>query len=126
MWYRIIMVLLMVITIGYPQQWRWADDSMEMTFDKETHLVGSFGLYYMFEYKGFSDEDMLLAGVLSQSERDGRVFDYFRDRAMFPIENRRGSVIAFGARSLGNAKPKYLNSGESLLTSKPLYLHSIS
>jgi hypothetical protein len=61
MWYRIIMVLLMVITIGYPrQQWRWANDSMEMTFDKEAHLAGSFGLYYMFKYKGFSDKEVLL------------------------------------------------------------------
>ena len=61
MWYRIIMVLLMVITIGYPrQQWRWANDSMEMTFDKEAHLAASFGLYYMFKYKGFSDRESIL------------------------------------------------------------------
>ena len=50
----------MVITIGYPQQWRWANDSMEMTFDKEAHLAGSFGLYYMFKYKGCSDKEALL------------------------------------------------------------------
>jgi hypothetical protein len=60
MLYKTIMVLLMVITIGYPQQWRWANDSMEMTFDKEAHLAGSFGLYYMFKYKGFSDKEALL------------------------------------------------------------------
>ena len=63
MWYRIIMVLLMVITIGYPHEWRWADDSMEMTFDKEAHLAGSFGLYYMFKYKGFSDWESVLYTV---------------------------------------------------------------
>ena len=50
----------MVITIGYPQQWRWADDSMEMTFDKEAHLAASFGLYYMFKYKGFSDRESIV------------------------------------------------------------------
>ena len=60
MWYRIIMVLVMVITIGYPQQWRWANDSMEMTFDKEAHLAGSFGLYYMFKYKGCSDKEAMV------------------------------------------------------------------
>ena len=49
----------MVITIGYPN-WRWANDSMEMTFDKEAHLAGSFGLYYMFKYKGCSDKKALL------------------------------------------------------------------
>ena len=59
MWYRTIMVLLMVITIGYPN-WRWANDSMEMTFDKEAHLAASFGLYYMFKYKGFSDRESIL------------------------------------------------------------------
>ena len=50
----------MVITIGYPRQWRWADDSMEMTFDKEAHLTGSFGLYYLFKYKGFSDKESIV------------------------------------------------------------------
>ena len=50
----------MVITIGYPQQWRWANDSMEMTFDKEAHFAASFGLYYMFKYKGFSDKKSIV------------------------------------------------------------------
>ena len=50
----------MVTTIGYPQQWRWANDSMEMTFDKEAHLASSFGLYYMFKYKGFSDKESIV------------------------------------------------------------------
>ena len=50
----------MVITIGYPQQWRWANDSMEMTFDKEAHLAASFGLYYMFKHKGFSDKESMV------------------------------------------------------------------
>ena len=59
MWYKTIMVLLIVITIGY-SNWRWANDSMEMTFDKEAHLAGSFGLYYMFKYKGCSDKEALL------------------------------------------------------------------
>ena len=50
----------MVITIGYPQQWRWANDSMKMTFDKEAHIAASFGLYYMFKYKGFSDKESIV------------------------------------------------------------------
>jgi len=51
------------------------------------------------------------AGVLA--ERDGRVFDRFRGRVMFPIRDRRGRVIAFGGRTLGDDQPKYLNSPES-------------
>ena len=46
------------------------------------------------------------------------LYDYFRDRVMFPIENRQGRVIAFGARSLGDTQPKYLNSGEGPTFSK--------
>ena len=73
--------------------------------------------------KGFSDEDMLLAGVQRKSDRDGSLFDYFRDRVMFPIENRQGKVIAFGARALGDAQPKYLNSGDGPTFSKKAVLY---
>ena len=68
--------------------------------------------------KGFSDLDMLTAGVVGKSQRDGSLYDYFRDRVMFPIENRQGRVIAFGARALTEAQPKYLNSGEGPTFSK--------
>lgn len=47
------------------------------------------------------------------AERDGQYYDWFRDRIMFPIHNSRGQVIAFGARAMGDAQPKYLNSGDS-------------
>ena len=43
-----LLIVLMVLSIGYSQelgQWRWADDTIELTHDKEAHLVGSFGLY---------------------------------------------------------------------------------
>ena len=73
--------------------------------------------------KGFSDDDMILAGVLGKSDRDGRLYDYFRDRVIFPIENRQGKVIAFGARALGDAQPKYLNSGDSPTFSKKAVLY---
>ena len=60
MWYKNIMVMLMVITIGYSQEWRWAEDTIEMTHDKETHLVGSFGLYYLLKSKEFSENESIL------------------------------------------------------------------
>ena len=81
------------------------------------------GLQALLAGKGFSDEDMILAGVVSKSDRDGRLYDYFRDRVIFPIENRQGTVIAFGARALGDAQPKYLNSGDSLTFSKKAVLY---
>ena len=81
------------------------------------------GLRAALKSKGFSDDDMLAAGVVGKSDRDGSLYDYFRDRVMFPIENRQGRVIAFGARSLGEAQPKYLNSGEGPTFSKKTVLY---
>ena len=81
------------------------------------------GLRAALKDKGFSDEDMLAAGVIRKSDRDGSLYDYFRDRVMFPIENRQGKVIAFGARALGDAQPKYLNSGEGPTFSKKAVLY---
>jgi len=81
------------------------------------------GLRAALTQKGFSDEDMLVAGVLRRSDRDNSLYDYFRDRVMFPIENRQGKVIAFGARALGDAQPKYLNSGEGPTFSKKAVLY---
>ncbi|MEC7372019.1 MAG: DNA primase [Pseudomonadota bacterium] len=81
------------------------------------------GLRAALAARGFTDEDMLAAGVVRRSERDGELFDYFRDRVMFPIEDRQGRVIAFGARALGDAQPKYLNSGEGPTFSKKSVLY---
>jgi len=92
----------------------------------KTYRIGyspRMGLRATLKDKGFSDEDMLAAGVIRKSDRDGSLYDYFRDRVMFPIENRQGNVIAFGARALGDAQPKYLNSGEGPTFSKKAVLY---
>jgi len=57
------------------------------------------------------------AGLLGRSD-DGRVYDRFRGRVMFPIRDRRGRTIAFGGRTLGADQPKYLNSPETPLFRK--------
>ncbi|MGK0673170.1 MAG: DNA primase [Halothiobacillaceae bacterium] len=64
------------------------------------------------------------AGMLSEGER-GRLYDRFRDRIMFPIRDRRGRVIAFGGRALGDEKPKYLNSPETPLFHKGHALYGL-
>jgi DNA primase len=56
-------------------------------------------------------ERLVTAGLLS--ERDGRRYDRFRARIMFPIRDRRGRVVGFGGRVLGDGEPKYLNSPET-------------
>jgi len=57
------------------------------------------------------------AGLLGRTD-DGRVYDRFRGRVMFPIRDRRGRTIAFGGRTLGTDQPKYLNSPETPLFRK--------
>lgn len=57
-------------------------------------------------------QKLLDTGMLSKNDQ-GRIYDRFRNRIMFPIRDKRGRVIAFGGRVLGDEKPKYLNSPES-------------
>jgi DNA primase len=64
------------------------------------------------------DLEVLFANGLLLKSDEGRVYDRFRDRIMFPIRDRRGRVIAFGGRSLGDDLPKYLNSPETPLFHK--------
>ncbi|HAG96461.1 MAG TPA: DNA primase, partial [Gammaproteobacteria bacterium] len=64
---------------------------------------------------GKSDTDLnhlIKTGLLIENDQ-GRRYDRFRDRVMFPIRDSRGRVIAFGGRVMGDDKPKYLNSPET-------------
>src|SRR5206468_10405936 len=58
------------------------------------------------------------AGLLRVPEDGGTPYDYFRGRVIFPIGDRAGRVIAFGARTLGDDQPKYLNSPDTPLFEK--------
>jgi len=60
------LIMLMVLSIGYSQelgQWRWANDTIELTHDKETHLLGSFGVYYLFRHKEFNEIQSILISL---------------------------------------------------------------
>ncbi|RJQ41812.1 MAG: DNA primase [Gaiellales bacterium] len=61
--------------------------------------------------KGYRPEELQRAGLVRS--RNGRVYDYFRGRLMFPFTDHRGRVLGFGARVLGDGKPKYINSPDS-------------
>src|SRR6056297_298824 len=67
---------------------------------------------------------LLKTGMLVENEQ-GRLYDRFRDRVMFPIRDRRGRVIAFGGRVLGDDKPKYLNSPETAIFQKGRELYGL-
>ncbi|SDI66782.1 DNA primase [Ferrimonas sediminum] len=64
-------------------------------------------------------------GMLIAKEGGGRSYDRFRDRLMFPIRDRRGRVVAFGGRVLGDGTPKYLNSPETPIFHKGRELYGL-
>ena len=68
-------------------------------------------------------ERLFQAGLIT--EQDGKRYDRFRDRIMFPIRDRRGRVIGFGGRLLGDGKPKYLNSPETPVFHKGRELYGL-
>jgi len=72
--------------------------------------------------KGYSIHDIEAAGLAIQGER-GSHYDRFRGRLMFPIRNRNGEVIGFGARTLTGDEPKYLNSPQTTLFDKSATLY---
>ncbi len=67
---------------------------------------------------GFSDDELVRAGI--SVRRDNRVYDMFRQRAIFPIIDAYGHVLGFGGRAMGDAKPKYLNTGDTPVFNKRL------
>lgn len=74
--------------------------------------------------EGFTTQEILEAGLAKESDRGGEPYDAFRGRLMFPIADVRGGIIAFGGRGLTpDAKPKYLNSGDTPLFHKSRVLY---
>ena len=70
--------------------------------------------------KGYTDEELKESGLVTVSQKNGNLFDRFRDRLMFPIIDVRGNVIAFGGRIIkkDSEGAKYLNSPETLIFNK--------
>ncbi len=73
----------------------------------------------------YDNPQLVEAGLVLQGEEDGRRYDRFRDRIMFPIRNVKGECIAFGGRVLGDEKPKYLNSPETPVFHKGRELYGL-
>jgi DNA primase len=69
-------------------------------------------------------QQLLKTGMLVENEQ-GRCYDRFRERIVFPIRDQRGRVIAFGGRVLGDDKPKYLNSPETPIFQKGRELYGL-
>jgi DNA primase len=90
----------------------FAPDSWDVL---KTHLLQSVNA---------SDDQLVDAGLCSRAE-SGRVYDRFRNRLMFPIRDRQGRAIGFGARALGDELPKYLNSPQTPIFNKSAALYAI-
>jgi DNA primase len=69
---------------------------------------------------------ILKAGLVLEKQAGGGHYDRFRNRAVFPIANESGKVVAFGARSLDGSEPKYLNSPETPIYQKSRTLYGLS
>ncbi|MBV9169377.1 MAG: DNA primase, partial [Chloroflexi bacterium] len=76
------------------------------------------GLQTYLQQDGFSEQELQAAGVIGIAD-DGRPYDFFRERVLFPIRDTQGRTIAFGGRSLEDGvTPKYLNTRDTLLFHK--------
>ena len=82
-------------------------------------------LYHYLKERGYKDEMIAKAGLISIDERHG-AHDKFWNRVMFPIMDVNSRVIGFGGRVMGDAKPKYLNSPETLIFDKSRNLYGLN
>lgn len=82
-------------------------------------------LYRYLKTKGYTDDVISKAGLISVDERQG-VYDKFSNRVMFPIMDVNNRVIGFGGRVMGDAKPKYLNSPETIVFDKSRNLYGLN
>ena len=102
----------------------------------KTFLIGyscNFNeLYKFLKQQGFTDEEILASTLVNRNDR-GEFIDRFRKRLMFPIQDERGRVIAFGGRILEDNKikdptrpqAKYINSSENIVYSKGRHLFGL-
>lgn len=75
------------------------------------------GLLRHMKSKGFTEQELVAADLAKKTQK-GYIIDTYRNRAMFPIIDVKGSVIAFGGRVLDDSKPKYINTSDTLVYKK--------
>jgi len=92
----------------------FAPDSFSATYE---HLLK----------EGFSRSEIVAAGLGVQKDlQEGRIYDRFRNRLMFPIHDTQGNLVAFGGRAMGEEDAKYVNSSEGPLYSKSNILYGLN
>ena len=76
--------------------------------------------------KGYSETELLQAGLINKSDTGNKTYDRFRHKIMFPICDIRGNVTGFGARVLDDSLPKYINSPQTPVFDKSGSLYGIN
>jgi len=95
-------------------------------------VAAHFGLGYVPDewqplaavFRDYQDDKLVEAGLVIAGD-EGKRYDRFRGRVMFPIRNQRGAIVGFGGRVLGKGEPKYLNSPETPLFEKGRELYGL-
>ncbi|MBE5819319.1 MAG: DNA primase [Clostridiales bacterium] len=82
-------------------------------------------VYKFLKEKGFTEEEILESRLVNKTEK-GVFIDRYRNRLIFPIQDVRGRVVAFGGRVLDNSLPKYINSPENLVYNKSRTLYGLN
>lgn len=72
-----------------------------------------FGLTDHMKKLGFSEQELIDGFLCGRSQKSGKLYDYFRNRVIFPIIDVTGNVIGFGGRVMDDSKPKYLNTSDT-------------
>lgn len=92
-------------------------------------LIGYSGnfneLYMELKRQGFTEEEILASCLVNKNE-NGKYIDRFRRRLIFPIQDTRNRIIAFGGRVLDDSKPKYINSPENIVYHKGRHLFGLN
>ena len=96
---------------------RGLSDGILRRFGIGASLSRRDGLLSYLREQGYTTEELILAGLAVQKD-DQPARDFFRNRAMFPIIDQFGNVLAFGGRSLDGSQPKYLNTGDTPVFNK--------
>lgn len=115
------------------------DGKSAVEYFKKRQLSGSNAKFFFLGYakdswdalfnhlkeKGYKESDILSAGLIKASE-NGKYYDAFRNRVMFPIFDTKNRTIGFGGRVLDDSKPKYLNSPDSPVFNKSKNLYFLN
>lgn len=83
------------------------------------------GLIRYLRTHGYKREDAIASGLIREGE-NGQVWDFFRNRLMFPIFDRNGNIVGFGARALDDSTPKYINTAQTEMFDKRNTLYALN